>query len=695
MAAAAAEKKRGGKSKSTEEPPLQLRRSKRQRTYRELEGPITRIPADILGLVFDWVDPAAKLVLPAVCKLWATVHYNRLHPSITSSTQYETTDEDSDDVDGYLSGLLGDKGLNDTLIQRCRAERIRKVNLAYCTKITDTGIERMVKACPHIEELNLSWCMSLTDSSLQHIAAHCTRLRSLAIYGIPIRTTQNIGLFFEVVNFELWREQRGWNAYTAEGGHQVGITREGLASLVEALPALRELHMYRVEHHKVSVAGLLNRQFERAASVPTLPTATYMKHQVDITGRMRVVLLDWLAECGPVFGFQSSTVYLAGQLVDRYMGKVRTLHRRRYQLLGTAALLLASKYMESHPMSVRDGIWITADSFTAQDFAEMERKVLKVLGNVVGEYTPMTFLMDWCDGVSAVAENPEAHAPNNGAVPANGNPGNAAAAVAAANGGGGAASKEVAGTPAIKIKASPKAYRRACYLVEMSTTCNILVGVPAAMVAAASLFLVGAVHDVSAAVLAARKDPRRPAAFGPAAFQTPNAYVLDDEEEELGAAEDPGAANVAAPPDAVGAAEAAAAPEPAGLVDDDDQEEEDADTSRLSSWVPDLLALRHCTDTAALMKCTLQLAQMAVGSPTCWSQVVRKRYMASSHWSSRFEQLEDKILVSAGLARVHDIISLHNRRSRKGVVPEESQTIRDQTNDVFFSNRAAGSVAAL
>ena len=110
----------------------------------------------------------------------------------------------------------------------------------------------------------------------------------------------------------------------------MGLSREGLATLVTTVPTLQELHMYRVERHKASVAALLNRQFERASSIPTQTTAVYMKRQVDITPRMRVVLLDWLAECGPVFRFQSSTVYLAGQLVDRYLAKVHTLHRRRH-----------------------------------------------------------------------------------------------------------------------------------------------------------------------------------------------------------------------------------------------------------------------------------------------------------------------------------------------------------------------------
>eukprot|EP00729_Bicosta_minor_P020254 gene20254-29508_t len=123
-------------------------------------GPITKVPPDILGLIFSLVEIRSTILLPS----------------------------------GYLLSTLCNDGIK-VLVQTCSPSRVKSVNLAYCNDLTDAGILEIVKACPGIEHLNISWCMSLTDLSLRHIATHLKRLKTLAIYGVPVRSYQSIGPF--------------------------------------------------------------------------------------------------------------------------------------------------------------------------------------------------------------------------------------------------------------------------------------------------------------------------------------------------------------------------------------------------------------------------------------------------------------------------------------------------------------------
>ena len=130
---------------------------------------------------------------------------------------------------------------------------------------------------------------------------------------------------------------------------------------------------------------------------------------------------------------------------------------------------------------------------------------------------------------------------------------------------------------------------------------------------------------------------------------------------------------------------------------------QDKGCKRLHMWVPELLELRHCVDQDALLRCCLQIGKMAVESPQCWSQVVRKRYMGSTHWSPRFALLENKTMVAAGLARVNQILKASKRQGGKGVVSAAAwrpnatpqDDLADMTCDVFFSTPSVSSTAFL
>jgi hypothetical protein len=65
--------------------------------------------------------------------------------------------------------------------------------------------------------------------------------------------------------------------------------------------------------------------------------------QREVDAHKRLVLVDWLVEVVDEFKLAQGTLFLAVNLVDRYLSR-RPVPRAALQLLGVTALWLASKF---------------------------------------------------------------------------------------------------------------------------------------------------------------------------------------------------------------------------------------------------------------------------------------------------------------------------------------------------------------
>ena len=94
----------------------------------------------------------------------------------------------------------------------------------------------------------------------------------------------------------------------------------------------------------------------------------------------------------PVFLFCPS-YFLASQVqyVDRYLTHV-PISRARLQLLGCAAMLLASKYEEIYAPSVNEFCYISNNTYSREEIIAMERRVAEQLGYRLRCATPKTFM---------------------------------------------------------------------------------------------------------------------------------------------------------------------------------------------------------------------------------------------------------------------------------------------------------------
>lgn len=87
----------------------------------------------------------------------------------------------------------------------------------------------------------------------------------------------------------------------------------------------------------------------------------YLSNQMDVTPKMRSVLLDWINEVHNQFSLEIETYHMAVSMIDRYLQANTTTPRRFLQLVGVTTLFMASKYEELMPPEISDFVYVTGN----------------------------------------------------------------------------------------------------------------------------------------------------------------------------------------------------------------------------------------------------------------------------------------------------------------------------------------------
>ena len=103
-----------------------------------------------------------------------------------------------------------------------------------------------------------------------------------------------------------------------------------------------------------------------------------MSNQSDINHRMRAILIDWLIDVHLKYRLLPQTMYIAVNLIDRYLAKAET-NRAKLQLVGVTAMFIACKYEEIYPPELKDFVYITDGAYVKSDVLKMETKMLSKL----------------------------------------------------------------------------------------------------------------------------------------------------------------------------------------------------------------------------------------------------------------------------------------------------------------------------
>ncbi|XP_061886392.1 G2/mitotic-specific cyclin-B2 isoform X2 [Entelurus aequoreus] len=128
----------------------------------------------------------------------------------------------------------------------------------------------------------------------------------------------------------------------------------------------------------------------RQLEVQQAVRANYMEGY-EITHHMRALLIDWMVQVSSRFQLLQETLYLSVAVLDRFL-QVQPVSRRKLQLVGVTAMLVACKYEEMYAPEVGDFAYITDNAFTKAQILEMEKQVLKTLNFQLGRPLPLHFL---------------------------------------------------------------------------------------------------------------------------------------------------------------------------------------------------------------------------------------------------------------------------------------------------------------
>ncbi|KAB2045956.1 hypothetical protein ERO13_D01G165700v2 [Gossypium hirsutum] len=125
--------------------------------------------------------------------------------------------------------------------------------------------------------------------------------------------------------------------------------------------------------------------------VSSCVSPNYMDRQFDINEKMRAILIDWLIEVHYKFDLMEETLFLTINLIDRFLERC-TVIRKKLQLVGMTAMLLACKYEEVSVPIVEDFVLISDKAYTRKDVLDMEKLMVNTLQFHMSVPTPYVFM---------------------------------------------------------------------------------------------------------------------------------------------------------------------------------------------------------------------------------------------------------------------------------------------------------------
>ena len=123
----------------------------------------------------------------------------------------------------------------------------------------------------------------------------------------------------------------------------------------------------------------------------TMPNPDYMHHQDELEWKMRGILVDWLIEVHTRFRLLPETLFLAVNIIDRFLS-AEVVALDRLQLVGVTAMFIAAKYEEVLSPHVGNFSHVADETFSDKEILDAERHILATLNYDISYPNPMNFL---------------------------------------------------------------------------------------------------------------------------------------------------------------------------------------------------------------------------------------------------------------------------------------------------------------
>ncbi|KAF1365065.1 A/B/D/E cyclin [Lizonia empirigonia] len=132
-------------------------------------------------------------------------------------------------------------------------------------------------------------------------------------------------------------------------------------------------------------------EYLKELEIATMANPDYMESQNELEWKMRGILVDWLLEVHTRFRLLPETLFLAVNIIDRFLSS-KIVQLDRLQLVGVTAMFIASKYEEVLSPHVQNFRHVADDGFTEEEILSAERFVLTALNYDLSYPNPMNFL---------------------------------------------------------------------------------------------------------------------------------------------------------------------------------------------------------------------------------------------------------------------------------------------------------------
>ncbi|KAF8474741.1 cyclin-like protein [Kalaharituber pfeilii] len=132
-------------------------------------------------------------------------------------------------------------------------------------------------------------------------------------------------------------------------------------------------------------------EYLRSLEDSTMPNPDYMDAQEGLHWEQRGILVDWLIEVHTKFHLLPETLYLAINIIDRFLS-IKVVMIDRLQLVGITAMFIAAKYEEVFSPHIGHFRYLADDTFTVEEILRAERFILQTLDYNLSYPNPMNFL---------------------------------------------------------------------------------------------------------------------------------------------------------------------------------------------------------------------------------------------------------------------------------------------------------------
>lgn len=121
------------------------------------------------------------------------------------------------------------------------------------------------------------------------------------------------------------------------------------------------------------------------------PDPDYMHLQPELKWSYRATLIDWVVQVHYRFQLLPETLFLTVNIIDRFLSK-KTVTLNKFQLVGAAALYIASKYEEINCPTLREILYMLENAYTGDEILKAECYMIDTLEFEFGWPGPMSFL---------------------------------------------------------------------------------------------------------------------------------------------------------------------------------------------------------------------------------------------------------------------------------------------------------------